>query len=146
MPQAMARKLDENINVVSEISDDTLTKIKADDIRLSQVLSNLVDNAVRFIERGQITIKTYNKASAAGEGKFLTIAIQDTGIGIAEADLDVIVECFRQVDGSVTRRKGSAGLGLAISYDLIELMGVELTVTSTLDVSTIFEFHLPLKR
>lgn len=143
LANGMVGKLEKDITIVSNISENSPEKIVADDIRLSQVLSNLMDNAIRFTERGQISIKTYVEDHGPDQPEFLTIAIEDTGIGIAEDDLAVIFERFRQVDGTVTRRQGGAGLGLAISHDLIELMGGELTVSSTLGKGTVFALHLP---
>ena len=73
------------------------------------------------------------------------ISIEDIGIGIAPKDLAVIFKRFRQVDGSVTRERGGAGLGLAINHDLIALMGGKLEVTSEPGKGTNFELHLPVQ-
>lgn len=145
LAMGMVGKLDKEIVVISDISKDTPETIYADDIRLSQVLNNLMDNAVRFTEQGTITIRTYSEdLSPEGFGS-IVIAVQDTGIGIAESDLALIFERFRQVDGTFTRARGGAGLGLAICHDLIELMGGDLKVTSELGSGIIFEVRLPIQ-
>lgn len=137
----MVSKLEKDIKVVADVVSNTPLKIYADDIRLSQVLSNLMDNAIRFTEHGQISISTYLDK----DPDFVVIAIEDTGIGIAKDDLVDIFKRFRQVDGTVTRERGGAGLGLSISHDLIELMGGKLDVTSELGKGTKFELHLPVQ-
>ena len=141
----MIEKLEKEITVVAEISSDTPNTIIIDDIRLSQVLNNLMDNAIRFTEAGTITISTFAKEGSPGQIASVVIVLADTGVGIAEEDLAGIFERFRQVDGSLTRVRGGAGLGLAISYDLIELMGGDLDVSSQLGKGTKFELRLPVR-
>ena len=102
-----------------------------------------MDNAIRFTKQGEISIKTYPIAATPSDPEMLVIAIADTGIGIAQDDLGLIFERFRQVDGSITRERGGAGLGLAISYDLAQLMGGDLKVSSELGKGTVFELYLP---
>jgi signal transduction histidine kinase len=139
----MIGKLEKDICIVAEISDDSPDKFYADDIRVSQLLNNLMDNAIRFTKQGEISIKTYPIAATPSDPEMLVIAIADTGIGIAKDDLGLIFERFRQVDGSITRERGGAGLGLAISYDLAQLMGGDLKVSSELGKGTVFELYLP---
>ena len=141
----MISKLEKDIRIVAHVSDNTPEKIYADDIRVSQLLNNLMDNAIRFTERGQITIKTYAIAATQNDPEMLVIAIENSGIGIAQSDLGLIFERYRQVDGSITRECGGAGLGLAISYDLAQLLGGDLKVTSELGQGTVFELHLPTR-
>lgn len=138
----MVSKLGKEISVVSHMAEDTPERIVVDDIRLSQVLNNLMDNAVRFTECGEIEIRTWSEVR--GDEDYLKISLSDTGIGIAAADLAIIFKRFRQVDGSVTRERGGTGLGLAISYDLVKLMHGELSVTSELGRGTTFELHIPV--
>jgi len=145
LANGMVGKLEKDILVRTEILPDAPSRIYADDIRLSQVLNNLMDNAIRFTEHGHITIRISAETGDTSPKANIIIAIEDTGIGIAEDDLAVIFERFRQVDGSVTRTRGGAGLGLAISHDLIGLMGGELKVSSTLGEGTTFEVHLPVQ-
>lgn len=145
LAEGMIEKLEKDITVVTELSADTPESIIIDDIRLSQVLNNLMDNAIRFTESGTITISTFATNDAPDRMASVTIALADTGIGIAETDLATIFERFRQVDGSLTRARGGTGLGLAISYDLITLMGGDLNVSSELGKGTTFEIRLPVR-
>ena len=146
LARGMVSKFEKDITIRSEISDDTPDRIYADDVRVSQLLNNLMDNAIRFTEEGEISIKTYLLPATANTPEMLAIAIADTGIGIAKDDLGIIFERFRQVDGSMTRERGGAGLGLAISYDLVQLMGGDLRVTSEFGSGTVFELCLPLEK
>lgn len=145
LARGMISKLEKDISIAAHVSDDTPAKIYADDIRVSQLLNNLMDNAIRFTEQGQIAIKTYPIAATQNDPEMLVIAIEDSEIGIAQSDLGLIFERYRQVDGSITRERGGAGLGLAISYDLAQLLGGDLKVTSELGKGTVFELHLPTR-
>ncbi len=111
----------------------------ADSHRLRQVAVNLVSNAVKFTEKGGVTIRCkYLKNS-----DMLQISINDTGIGISPAAIGYIFEAFRQADGSTTRRFGGTGLGLTIAKKLIELHGGEITVESVPGEGSTFSFTLP---
>jgi signal transduction histidine kinase len=117
-----------------------LPGIRADPIRLRQVLLNLLTNAVKFTDRGWIELRV---APSHGRNR-VQIDVTDTGIGIEETDLEVIFEEFTQVDQSSTREHGGAGLGLAISRRLIRAMGGSLTVTSVPGRGSTFRVELPL--
>jgi signal transduction histidine kinase len=117
-----------------------LPGIRADPIRLRQVLLNLLTNAVKFTDRGWIELRV---APSHGRNR-VQIDVTDTGIGIAEADMEVIFEEFTQVDQSSTREHGGAGLGLAISRRLIRAMGGALSVSSALGRGSTFRVELPL--
>ncbi len=121
-----------------EIAADVPSAIVGDDDRLAQVLINLVGNAVKFTERGEIAV-----AAAVREGA-LEFAVRDTGIGIPGEKLELIFDSFSQVDPSRTRRYGGTGLGLAISRGLVELMGGRLRGESTQGEGSVFSFTLPL--
>ena len=111
--------------------------IEADEKRLRQVILNLVSNAIKFTEQGQVTLRTLYQDNN------LTVEVQDTGRGIAAQDLEIIFEPFRQV-GSQSYQEGT-GLGLPICRKLINLMGGELQVTSTPNQGSQFTFAIPLK-
>lgn len=98
--------------------------VLADESKLRQVLLNLVGNAVKFTDRGSISIR------ARAEGASVGIEVQDTGVGIPRDQLDRIFERFHQIDASPTRRHGGTGLGLAISRELVRLMGGSIAVSS----------------
>jgi CheY-like chemotaxis protein len=94
-------------------------------VRLRQVLSNFISNAVKFTDRGSVTVVV---AAVASSG--LRFSVQDSGIGISAADQDRLFSPFTQADGTITRRYGGTGLGLAISRSLVELMGGRIGVRS----------------
>ncbi len=120
--------------------DGALPLVLADSQRLRQVVINMVSNALKFTEKGGITIQ----CSLLERYDMLRIAVSDTGIGISPAALDYIFEAFRQADGSTTRRFGGTGLGLTIARKLIELQGGEVFVESTVGRGSTFSFTLPV--
>jgi signal transduction histidine kinase/CHASE3 domain sensor protein len=111
---------------------------RGDERRLTQVLLNLVSNAIKFTEAGSVTIR----ASAADDS--FRVAVTDTGVGIAAGDRERIFEEFQQVDSSSTRKKGGTGLGLAIARRIVELHGGRIWVESTPGQGSTFAFTLPL--
>jgi signal transduction histidine kinase len=116
-----------------------LPTARGDDRRLTQVLLNLVGNAIKFTDKGEVSIK----ASAANGG--YTISVHDTGPGIAEADQSKIFEEFQQADNSQTKTKGGTGLGLAIARRIVEMHGGRLWVESSAGNGSTFSFTLPLR-
>jgi signal transduction histidine kinase len=103
------------------------------------VLLNLVGNAIKFTDTGEVAIK-----ASAANGSF-TVAVRDTGPGIAEAEQAKIFEEFQQADSSITRKKGGTGLGLAIAKRIIELHGGRIWVESSPGYGSTFSFSLPTK-
>ena len=93
-----------------------------DPTRIRQVLTNLINNALKFTLRGSVTIRTSLVKSDA-DGAIVKVAVEDTGIGIPADRMDRLFKSFSQVDSSTTRQFGGTGLGLAISKRLVELMG-----------------------
>ncbi len=120
-----------------DVSAD-LPKGCGDERRITQVLMNLVGNAIKFTEAGRVAIR------ARVENGHLVIAVSDTGVGIAPEDQQRIFEEFQQVDTSSTRRKGGTGLGLAIARRIVELHGGRIWVESTPGQGSTFQFTLPL--
>jgi PAS domain S-box-containing protein len=120
-----------------EIAEE-LPLVKADQIRITQVLNNLISNAYKFTEEGGVTVRAFQKDG------HVRIAVKDTGIGIAPEDLDTIFERFRQVDGSFTRRAEGTGLGLPITRYLVEMHGGSLDVVSEVDHGSTFTIALPV--
>ncbi len=116
-----------------------LPKGRGDDRRLTQVVLNLVGNAIKFTDTGEVVIK-----AAASNGSF-TRRVRDTGPGIAPADQAKIFEEFQQADNSATKKKGGTGLGLSISRRIIELHGGKLWVESELGKGSVFSFTLPIQ-
>ncbi len=109
--------------------------------RLKQVLLNLSANAVKFTNEGRVEIQV-NVKSITATDVMLEFAVRDTGIGIAADRLDKLFQKFSQVDSSISRRYGGAGLGLSISGGLVELMGGAISVESFPDVGSVFRFTL----
>jgi signal transduction histidine kinase len=116
-----------------------LPRGRGDERRLTQVLMNLVSNAIKFTETGSISIR-----AKVEDGSFL-VAVSDTGVGIAPEDRERIFEEFQQVDSSSTRKKGGTGLGLAIAKRIVELHGGRIWVESTPGQGSTFSFTLPLR-
>ncbi|HKV60093.1 MAG TPA: ATP-binding protein, partial [Ktedonobacteraceae bacterium] len=120
--------------------DEELPMALADSHRIRQVLINLVSNALKFTEKGGVTIR----CTLLERYDMLRISVSDTGIGISPAALDYIFEAFRQADGSTTRRFGGTGLGLTIARKLIELQGGEVAVESIVGQGSMFSFTVPV--
>ncbi len=120
--------------------DGTLPPVLADPVRVRQIITNLVGNAIKFTHAGTITITVQHRAS---EG-MLQVAVADTGIGIPEALFDVIFDEFRQADDSYAREYEGTGLGLAITKHLVNMHQGAISVTSEVGEGSTFTFTLPV--
>jgi signal transduction histidine kinase len=109
-----------------------------DERRISQVLLNLVGNAIKFTDAGEVRIE------AEGRDSELVVSVSDTGPGIPTADLEHIFEEFRQAEGSIAQRKGGTGLGLAIAKKIVEMHGGKIWVESEVGKGSKFTFTLPI--
>ena len=118
--------------------------VRGDDGRLRQVLLNLLGNAVKFTEHGEVILLAHSAASAPDGRPQATFTVTDTGIGIASGDLTLLFQPFSQVDAATNRRFGGTGLGLTIARQLIELMGGHLDVRSQPGQGSQFSFTIPL--
>ncbi|MEM7355013.1 MAG: ATP-binding protein, partial [Acidobacteriota bacterium] len=119
----------------------------ADENRLQQILHNLVGNAIKFSESGEVVVAAEQGAGEAGPADrpaSLRISVRDTGIGIAPDQQERIFEAFTQADGATERQFGGTGLGLAVTRQLIDLHGGDLRVASTVGEGSTFSFDLPL--
>jgi signal transduction histidine kinase len=110
----------------------------ADERRITQVLLNLVGNAIKFTDQGEVVI-----SASVAEGAF-NLSVRDTGPGISEADQARLFREFQQVDSSITRKKGGTGLGLAISKRIVEMHGGKIWVESRVGQGSTFSFTLPV--
>jgi signal transduction histidine kinase len=115
------------------------TTLETDPTKLRQILLNLLSNAVKFTDRGEIRL------GATTDGELVTIVVSDTGIGIAEENLERVFDPFWQVDQSPTRRAGGAGLGLAVTRRIATYLGGSVRVTSEVAAGTTFELDLPVR-
>jgi PAS domain S-box-containing protein len=127
------------IELLLEIDPELPEVIESDDTRLRQVLLNLLGNALKFTEEGEVILRVF-----ATGNDWLRFEVADTGIGIEEEALNRLFQPFTQADESTTRRYGGTGLGLAISKNLVELLGGQLSCTSTPGEGSTFGFQIPL--
>ncbi|WP_448593340.1 response regulator [Thermoflexus hugenholtzii] len=139
MSTAVGLTRDKPIELHQEVPED-LPPVWADAQRARQVLLNLVSNAAKFTDQGFIAVRAWADES------FVTIAVQDTGIGIPKEKQEEIFQEFTQVESGTTRRYGGTGLGLAISRRLVELMGGRIWVESEVGKGSTFFFTLPRAR
>jgi signal transduction histidine kinase len=130
---------DKGLLLTSEIEDNLPDTLNGDATRLHQILVNLVNNAVKFTDKGSVHVKLFYPY----QNKW-GIEVSDTGHGIPDAELPHIFETFRQVEGATTRVHGGFGLGLSIVRQLVHLMNGEIKVQSAVDVGTSFIITLPL--
>jgi signal transduction histidine kinase/CheY-like chemotaxis protein len=130
----------QGLELICDIHPDVPRVVVGDAGRLRQVVVNLVGNAIKFTERGQVVLSVRNQ-SESDESLWLYFAVADTGVGIPGDKQRVIFEMFEQADTSTTRRFGGTGLGLAISSELVRMMGGQLHVTSEPGQGSTFYFQ-----
>ncbi len=144
MKQVFELKLSEkNLDFSVEIDNKLPASLLLDEARIRQVLLNLVGNAIKFTEKGQITVSARKSdVNADGSKIELIISVADSGIGIPVKDKKKIFDAFRQKEGQNNRKYGGTGLGLAISKRLVEMMNGHITVRSKPGKGSVFEFRL----
>jgi PAS domain S-box-containing protein len=138
-PQAQAKGLE----FLCDLHIPEGTTMRGDALRIRQILINLAGNAVKFTDRGHVSVSASLQGVDNGTGR-LCLAVEDTGIGIPEDQLERLFDAFTQVDGSATRRFQGTGLGLAITRRLVEMMDGSIRVQSRLGQGSRFEVELPL--
>lgn len=138
---AQLKQLELQIN----IDDNIHPTLISDEIRINQVLSNLISNAVKFTDSGRIEI-TAQLIEETAEACRLRISVKDTGIGIAEEKLDKIFNSFTQADSDISRQYGGTGLGLSIVKSLLDLFGSTIKVESKVGTGSIFYFEINLEK
>ena len=133
------------LELVAHVLPDVPDELVGDTVRLQQIIVNLVGNALKFTERGEVVVKV-SVDSQEGDNLCLHFAVGDTGIGIPEDRQGVIFEAFAQADGSTTRKYGGTGLGLAICSQLVKLMGGRIWVESEVDQGSTFHFTAQMRQ
>jgi CheY-like chemotaxis protein len=128
-----------------QIEDNVPPVVAGDAFRLGQVLLNLVGNAVKFTERGRVSVDVV-LASAEGDSLELEFQVRDTGIGLSAEQRERLLAPFSQADASSTRKYGGSGLGLAIAKQLVELMGGRIWVESVQGLGSCFSFTARFRR
>jgi len=143
--EMVAIRADEKgLTVVCEIAPEVPRDLVGDPTRLRQVLLNLLGNAIKFTESGEVTLRVTPHPDGSIPGA-LRFDVSDTGIGIPQEKLSAVFERFTQADSSTTRRYGGSGLGLTISKRLVELMGGRIWVESGVGKGSVFSFAVPLE-
>ncbi|WP_374599936.1 ATP-binding protein [Niveibacterium sp.] len=138
-----ARAEERGLGLRIDISPALSEPILGDPLRIAQVLNNLLGNALKFTEQGQVVLQA-EPAEARSDGTpMLRCSIRDSGIGLSETQIERLFQPFTQADGSVTRRHGGSGLGLAICKRLVNAMGGEISVESQPGEGACFSFTLP---
>jgi signal transduction histidine kinase/CheY-like chemotaxis protein len=133
-----------NVKVYLTLDSKLPTTVYADSIRLSQVVINLLSNAIKFTDKGSVTLTVDAQAGSNASSVALTIGIRDTGIGISDAQKQVLFTAFGQADASTSKRYGGTGLGLVISNNLLHLMNSRVEFESELNKGSHFYFTLEL--
>jgi len=136
------RAREKHLELLADVAPEVPRVVRGDPTRLRQVLMNLIGNAIKFTEQGEVVVAVTTQAR---DGTVvLRFGVRDTGIGIAPEHLKTVFKEFTQADSTMTRRYGGTGLGLAISQRLVRLMGGELAVTSEVGHGSEFSFTLTL--
>ena len=132
-----------NLELIVNIHKEVHCAIWTDEIRLKQILQNLISNAIKFTQKGQIEIEVTSQ-EINNEKSLIKFTIKDSGIGIKEENKLKILDAFTQEDNSTTRNFGGTGLGLTITNSLLKLMNSKLNIESQLNIGSSFSFELPV--
>jgi len=136
---------EKGLSLIYELAPSIALDIEVDGVRLRQVLTNLLSNAIKFTQKGSVKLKISADPNPQQDFAVLHFEVTDTGTGIESNKLSHIFNAFSQADTSTTRKYGGTGLGLTISQQLIELMGSDISVDSTIGKGTRFWFQLKVK-
>jgi two-component system sensor histidine kinase/response regulator len=139
------RAQDKGLELACLIHPELMSELKGDPARLRQVMINLIGNAIKFTQQGEVVLRA-EPVSEADTTVTIRFSIQDTGIGIASDRLQSVFDRFTQADGSTTRKYGGSGLGLTICKQLVEAMGGEIGVQSSVGVGSTFWFQVTFEK
>ncbi len=163
LPEMLSAVVEETHSIAAEQKlnlqwrvEEGISSIETDPIKLRQILLNLISNALKFTEKGSVTVtarrvepliatNTASERAESSDTEQVAISVQDTGIGISQEMQERIFEAFYQVDGSNTRKYGGTGLGLSIVRQLTALLGGKLELQSTPDKGSTFTIYLPIR-
>ncbi|MDS0526740.1 response regulator [Clostridium sp. SHJSY1] len=138
------KALEKGVELYTMIKGNVPEEVVGDPSRLMQILINLINNAIKFTHKGEISV-TVECMEEVNEIAILRFEVKDTGIGIHKEHISKIFKSFSQADASTTRKYGGTGLGLAISNELVKMMGGEISVESVVDEGSTFKFDAKLK-
>ncbi|RYF96022.1 MAG: response regulator [Chitinophagaceae bacterium] len=135
------------LDLVYKIDENVPPQIVGDNLRLRQILTNLIGNALKFTQKGEVFVGVHLLSSSSTTGEMqLEFEVRDSGIGIPQEKLHRLFKAFSQVDSSTTRKYGGTGLGLAISEKLVKLMGGEIRVESEEGIGSTFSFSISTEK
>jgi PAS domain S-box-containing protein len=132
------------LELICHLEPTAMMSVHGDSVRLRQVLSNLISNATKFTNQGEVVLRV-RAEPGEDDNTLFHFSVTDTGVGISDQGLQRLFKSFSQVDSSTTRQYGGTGLGLAISKNLVDLMGGSIHVESTEGSGSTFSFVVPLK-
>jgi two-component system, sensor histidine kinase and response regulator len=139
------RARQKSIELACDLSPDLPKYLRGDPGRLRQVVVNLIGNAIKFTDKGEVVVRVSCESQTETHAN-IRIAVRDTGIGITAEAISRLFQAFTQADNSTTRKFGGTGLGLAISKQLVEMMGGRIGVTSELGKGSVFQFDAVLEK
>ena len=143
MEQIFSVKMKEkNLNFIMDIASDLPDVLMLDEVRVRQVLFNLIGNAVKFTEKGVIKLSAYKVACIDSSKVDLVMCVEDSGIGVPEDQQNMVFESFKQQEGQKFRKFGGTGLGLAITKRLVEMMLGQISLKSQVDTGSVFQVVL----
>ena len=138
------RAYQKGLELILQTGPDVPEMVSADVVRLRQILTNLVGNAIKFTERGEITVRAFVDLCRESD-TLIHFSVADSGVGVPPAKLAILFDPFTQADSSTHRKYGGTGLGLAISKELVEVMGGQMWVESAPGRGSTFHFTLPVR-
>jgi signal transduction histidine kinase len=138
------RAEEKNLRLAVEFPSALPGAIESDPVRLRQILMNLLGNAIKFTDQGDVRLSLKLLADDDGRGRSMAFDVVDTGVGIAPAQMESLFDCFSQADSSATRRFKGIGLGLAVSSRLARLLGGDISVSSTPGAGSTFRVVVPV--